>query len=169
MAAMHAVALPEALAVTGMPRGKIKATIERLNAAGTVSRGNYGGHNSPPVTARDIARYIFGMSALRVAHAATFANTIGALPIYCGDGPPTAEAAAVAIIEGAAFLRPSIVDLDGELIIGITRPGIVVKSGPSIWQYRPVEMPLAAAEFTFNIKLPVVAEIARRLLIEQRN
>ena len=66
MAALHTNILPRALGLTGLPRGKIRQTIDRLKSAGRITQGTPG-PNSEPVSAHDIARVLLGLSAARAA------------------------------------------------------------------------------------------------------
>jgi hypothetical protein len=173
MAAVHTAALPGALRLLGLPHGKIRATLDALKTAGSITKGHHGGYDSPPITPRDITRIVLGLSAVRHADAATTSSALGDLPLFAGDGPPTAESALVAMVEAAAFLRPADRDLSfGEIVIGQLRPEIRIvhrshDGVPGITQYRAELMPSARDEARtyFHIPMPLLRDIARRLLI----
>ncbi|UVK44834.1 hypothetical protein BPNPMPFG_000299 [Mesorhizobium sp. AR07] len=165
MNAQHYHALPEALSLLDLPRGKVRSTVERLKAANSITRGNFGGHESPPITARDVATILLALASPTASGAAVTATTLGRLPIYYGSGPPTALDAITSIVEVGAFMRCADIPQDGELILGVGRPEMIVRSGDTVWHYRPDVLPLPAARFTLTIPIKTIADISRRLLI----
>lgn len=94
---VHSDLLPDTLVrETRLPRPFVNQTIRHMKAAGRISAGR---PYAPPITARDIARLALALSAATPGTAVAHERDVGRLIRSDSDGPPTVEAAVIALIE----------------------------------------------------------------------
>lgn len=85
-----------------LPKPFVRQVIGTLKAADRIDSGR---PISPPMTPRSIARVLLALASPSIKDAARYGETLGAMPLYAGDGQPTLEVALTDLIEEAAGWR----------------------------------------------------------------
>lgn len=131
---------------------------------------------SPPITPRDIARIVLGLSASSLGLAADTEWKIGRLPLFAGDGQQTAEAELVDLIEQAAGWHTSKVDFRNlSILVGQTVPMLDIRGhgldgSPIIRTFRVDDDDGSQrAQSFFLLPMMALRKIARDLLPTEGN
>lgn len=155
----HTEKLPDAVvAHTRLPRSMVETTIRRMKEAGRIPKGF---RHAPPLTAKDLARFVMGLSAMSPTAAVEREKAVGRI----------AEGALIELVEACAGIRPPKFDLaSGEVVIGQTESTLEIHAthtdGTSAsLSYGKLE-PDLPCRTTFTITIPAIRAIARDLMDE---
>ena len=157
---LHSQVLPDAIVRnTRLPRTLVTTTIRHLKEAGRIPRGY---RHAPPLSPRDLARIILGLSAMSPTAAVEHERAVGRLPLAEGDGEATAEDALVAIIRGAT---PHEEAANGKVLIGQITPIVEIRAGQDSVIYRTRQP--RGAQVTFTISTHAIRAMAHALLQDE--